>query len=1026
MPVQESRSDATEIRESGATSSTARKSSTLDQLSADRARALQQALESSIRGEIRFDLVSRGIYSTDASVYQIIPAGVVIPRSREDVIQVVKIASEYGVSITARGGGTSQAGQAVGEGLQLDCSKYLNRIIDLDVERREVSVEPGIVLDELNRSLEGHGLQLPLDLSTSSRATVGGAIANNSAGTRSVVYGKTIDYVLELTVVLADGSVVQMKPRDVVSLNSKCSQTNLEGQCYRVVRHLAGEHAEEIERRYPKIMRRVGGYNLDDFTSPSQPFNLARMMVGSEGTLGMVVEAKLRLVEVPGARVLCVVQFEELLDALSATPLILEHDPSAVELLDRFILDTTRGKIAYEPLRDFIQGDPGGVLLVEFHGDDTNDLVGRIEQLELDLSGRGIGNHFHRAIDSRAQARIWELRKAGLGLSMSQRGDAKAISFVEDTAVSLENLRDYIERFMALLEKHDTRAGFYAHASVGLLHVRPVVNMKSADGVAKFTRIAQEVADLVLEYGGALSAEHGDGLVRAPFQEQMYGPVLYQAFCQLKSTFDPKGIFNPGKIVRAPPITDNLRFPSQYTTMEPRTGFDFSDFGGIARAAEQCTGVGACRKTLTGTMCPSYMATRDESDVTRGRANALRLALSGRLGADGLAQKDLYPVLDLCLECKACKTECPTGVDMARLKSEFLHQYQLRHGASWRARMLANADTLAVWGSRFAPLSNWVASNFLVRWLNEKLLGLDRRRLPPAFARETFLDWWRRNGEQYGGQEEAPQLAVFADTFTNYHEPQHAQAAVRVAHQLGVRTTVPQRVCCGRPLISKGFLQEARRQAEATTQILKPLAEQGLPILFCEPSCYSAVKDDHAFLVGQSLKEDAKKVAAAAVTFEEWVESVLEPGSSGPQIEAGSRFGAGPEKILVHGHCHQKALVGTEPALSLLCRIPGAEVSEVDSGCCGMAGSFGYEHEHYEVSQAVGARKLFPALEAMAPESVVVASGFSCRHQIRHFAGVDAVSPMELVESSLDSSVHGSLKRKRGVGPQRDVSTSEL
>ena len=970
----------------------------------NRAGALKQALESSIRGEVRFDLVSRGIYSTDASVYQIIPTGVVIPRSREDVIQTVKIADEYGISITARGGGTSQAGQAVGEGLQLDCSKYLNRIIDLDVDRREVSVEPGIVLDELNRSLEGHGLQLPLDLSTSSRATVGGAIANNSAGTRSVVYGKTIDYVLELTVVLADGSVVQMKPHEAGSLEAKCAQADLEGQCYRVIRQLAAEHSEEIERRYPKIMRRVGGYNLDDFASPTQPFNLARMMVGSEGTLGMVVEAKLRLVDLPRSRVLCVVQFDELLDALSATPLILEHDPSAVELLDRFILDTTRGKIAYEPLRDFIQGDPGGVLLVEFHGDSTEALVDRIEQLEDDLRERGIGSHFHRAIDSRAQARIWQLRKAGLGLSMSQRGDAKAISFVEDTAVSLENMREYIERFMALLERHDTRAGFYAHASVGLLHVRPVVNMKSADGVAKFARIAREVADLVLDYGGALSGEHGDGLVRAPFQEKMYGSVLYHAFCQLKSTFDPKGIFNPGKIVRAPPITDNLRFPPHYASTAPKTAYDFSDFGGIARAAEQCTGVGACRKTLSGTMCPSYMATRDESDVTRGRANALRLAISGQLGSDGLAQKDLYPVLDLCLECKACKTECPTGVDMARLKSEFLHQYQLRHGATWRARILANAETLAVWGSRFAPISNWVASSFPVRWLNEKLWGLDHRRLPPTFASETFLDWWGRNAVQYSAGEEDPQLVVFADTFTNYHEPQHAQSAVRVAHHLGIRMTVAPRVCCGRPLISKGFLREARRQAEATTQALAPLAEKGLPILFCEPSCYSAVRDDHPLLVGQSLKQDAKRVSASAVTFEEWAETVLGTGGGEPQIDDSDRFGFGPKQILVHGHCHQKALVGTGPALDLLRRVPGAEVTEVDSGCCGMAGSFGYEREHYEVSRAVGARRLFPAVEAMGPGAVVVASGFSCRHQIRHFAGVEALSPMELVESVLDSS----------------------
>ena len=964
---------------------------------------MKQALESSIQGEVRFDSLSRAIYSTDASVYQIIPTGVLIPRSREDVLQTLRIAHEQGIPITARGGGTSQAGQAVGEGLQLDFSKYLNRVIALDVERREVRVEPGIVLDELNRSLQQHGLQLPLDLSTSSRATVGGAISNNSAGTRSVVYGKTIDYVLELTVALADGSIVQMKELDPVDVDARCAQEDQEGQCYRTVRKLAAEHSLEIDRRYPKILRRVGGYNLDAFV-PDQPFNLAKMMVGAEGTLGLVLEAKMRLVEIPRSKVLCVVQFEELLDALSATPLILEHGPSAVELLDRFILDTTRGKIAYEPLRDFIEGDPEGVLLVEFQGDTTEELVGRIDRLEADLRGRGIGGHFYRAIDARSQARIWQLRKAGLGLSMSQRGDGKAISFVEDTAVAIENLRDYIERFMAILQKYETPAGFYAHASVGLLHVRPVVNMKSADGVAKFERIAQEVADLVLEYGGALSAEHGDGLVRGPFQEQMYGSVLYKAFCQLKSTFDPKGIFNPGKIVHAPPITDHLRFPPDYATTEPETAYDFSDFGGIARAAEQCSGVGACRKTLSATMCPSYMATRDESDVTRGRANALRLALSGQLGADGLAQKDLYPVLDLCLECKACKTECPTGVDMARLKSEFLHQYQLRHGVSLRSHLLANADRLGTWGSRFAPFSNWIARSTPIRWLNEKLLGLDRRRLPPPFARQTFLSWWAANGQRYGGEGKDCQLVIFADTFTNYHEPQHAQATVRIAHRLGFRTTVSARVCCGRPLISKGFLKEARRQAEATTRRLFPLADRGLPILFCEPSCYSAVQDDHPLLVGESLKRKAETVAEAAVTFEEWIASVMQKRESEHQDGGNFLLGSGPAQVLLHGHCHQKALVGTEPARQLLNRIPEAEVQEVDSGCCGMAGSFGYEREHYAISQAVGARRLFPALEAIGTDSVVVASGFSCRHQIRHFTGVEAISPMELIESCLNAS----------------------
>lgn len=948
--------------------------------------ALRAALAAAVEGEVRFDRISQALYSTDASVYQILPLGVVIPKSREDVLRTVRICREQDVSITARGGGTSQAGQAIGAGVQLDFSKYLNRVISLDADARRVRVEPGIVLDELNAFLRPYGLQLPLDISTSDRATIGGMIANNSSGTRSVVYGKTLDYVHSLTAVLSDGSVVELRPLDAKELEAKCSQSDLEGGCYRVVRRLSSDHATEIEVRYPRILRRVGGYNLDEFVPGREPFNLVRLMVGSEGTLALVLDATLRLVTPPKHRAMCVVQFHDLLESLAATPVILRCGPSAVELVDRFILDSTRGKTEFEPLRDFIAGDPAAVLFVEFFGETPEEPVARLAELEQALKAGSLGYHVHRALEMPAQARLWKLRQAALGLSMSEYGDAKAVSFVEDTAVSPDRLRDYIDRFQQILARHDTRAGFYAHASVGLLHVRPIVNLKQADGVAKFASIAEEISDLVLEFGGALSGEHGDGLVRSPFQQKMYGPTLYQAFCELKQTFDPAGLFNPGKIVEAPRLTDHLRFGSRYVTRPIETVFDFSEFGGLSRAAEQCGGVGACRKKLSGTMCPSYMATRDENDSTRGRANALRLAISGQLDPFGWTDPALYGVLDLCLECKACKSECPTGVDMARIKSEFLHQYRLRHGTRLRSRLLANVDHLAIWGSRLAPLSNWMSGSRLFRWLADVMLGLDRRRTPPAFAEKTFLDWWRNEPNRFGSDN--PRVAIFADTFTTYHEPWIPIATVELAAALGWNVMVAPRVCCGRPLISKGFLDAARRHAELTVHVLKPIVEQGLPIVFCEPGCYSAVRDDHPNLLRGELQQDARQVTQACLTFEEWAcqacNATIRPG---------------PERLLLHTHCHQRALVGTGPAMSLFGRVPSCEVTELDAGCCGMAGSFGYEREHYEISQAVGERKLFPAVRAAPPGSTVVASGFSCRHQLAHFTGMTAVHPAVFLHS---------------------------
>jgi FAD/FMN-containing dehydrogenase/Fe-S oxidoreductase len=944
---------------------------------------LRGDLARQITGEVRFDRISRALYSTDASVYQIEPRGVVLPRSREDLIRIVRICAEHGCSLTMRGGGTSQAGQAIGAGVIVDTSKYLNRLLELNVGERWARVEPGIVLDELNAQLKAHGLRFAPDISTASRATIGGMMANNSSGARSVLYGKTIDHVLEQEVILSDGSVVHFRPSSPTELEEKCSGDGLEAECYRVVRRLAQEHAGEIDRRFPKVLRRVGGYNLDEFVTPERPFNLSKLMVGSEGTLGVVLEAKINLIALPAAKAVLAIQFADLLEALEATPLILRHRPSAIEVMDKFILDHTRQSGQLDALRkSFIEGEPAALLCVEMYGDRPEDLPPRLQAVERELRERGLGYRFHHALDLPGQARIWSLREAALGLSMAMKGDAKSLSFVEDTAVAPEKLRDYIEKFLQLVQGHGTAAGVYAHASVGCLHVRPVVNLKTEEGVRRFEAIANGVADLALEYGGALSGEHGDGLVRSPFMQKMFGPVLYEAFRTIKRTFDPQGIFNPGKIVDAPPLTANLRYGAGYTTPTPVTFFDYSEYGGLGGAVDMCSGLGACRKTLEGTMCPSYMATREEADSTRGRANVLRLAMVGRIGEARLADHGVYDVLDLCLECRACKAECPVGVDMARFKSEFLAEYWSRHGVSRQARVLGHARTVAKWGSYFAPFSNWIMNSGAGRHAGEKWFGIDRRRALPAFARLTLAHVAPASNAH-------SDAVVFNDTFTNYYEPEIGMAVFDLLRAAGLRAGLAWHQCCGRPQISKGLLGEARRLAERNADALFPHAAAGRKIVFCEPSCLSAMREDAPSLLRGEARKKAEAVAAACVLFEEF----------GLTAVRNLRLKPGPAEILLHGHCHQKAMGLLAPAKALLAAIPGATVVDLDAGCCGMAGSFGYDVGHFDVSRAIGERKLLPAVRDKKPGTVVVASGTSCRHQVKDFTGERAVHPAVLLRS---------------------------
>ena len=968
---------------------------------------LENELRDQLEGEVRFDPITRALYSTDASVYQIEPIGVVVPRTSEDIIRTVQIARRHKTSITARGGGTSQAGQAIGAGLQVDTSKYFNRVLEVNVAERWAWVEPGVVLDELNAQLKAHGVRFAPDISTASRACIGGMIANNSSGARSVLYGKTIDHVLELRVVLADGSLAHLKPLQGAELDAACAGQTLEAACYREVRRLGVECADEVASRFPKVLRRVGGYNLDEFSDPAKPFNLAKLIVGSEGTLALVLAAKVNLVPLPKAKAVLTIEFAELLDALEATPLILRHKPSAIEIMDKFILDHTRENPALETLkRSIMDTDAAAMLCVELYGDRAEDLPPRLDGIEQELAASGLRCTWKRAITMPDQARIWSMREASLGLSMAMKGDAKSLSFVEDTAVAPEKLRDYIDRFLKIIRGHGTVAGIYAHASVGCLHVRPVVDLKTEEGVRKFEAIANDISDLVLEFGGALSGEHGDGLVRGPFIEKMFGPALYNAFRTVKHTFDPEGLFNPGKIVDSPPMTRNLRYGAGYQSATPTTYFDYSEYGGFAGAVEMCSGVGACRKTLEGTMCPSYMATREEKHSTRGRANTLRLVMAGRIGESGLGDHGVHDVLDLCLECRACKAECPVGVDVARFKSEFLADYWRRHGTPLSARAIGGIHALSVWGSRFAPISNAIAGSSIGRWLNEKLLDVDRRRTPPAFVRDTFAKQFARrhhvgsvrlqpDGPPKGGHCRGGSVILFNDTFTNFNRPEIGVAAADVLEASGIGVTLVPHGCCGRPMISKGLLDDARELARHNAHALYDAASRGERILFLEPSCLSAVREDAPALLRGEEARKARVVADACELFEDHLEQACAAGTARLNVKAG------PRTVLLHGHCHQKAMGMLPPTRALLSRIPSCTVVDLDAGCCGMAGSFGYSVDHYDVSKQIGERKLLPAARAMDANSVLVAPGTSCREQVAHFTGVQALHPAQLLRDLL-------------------------
>jgi FAD/FMN-containing dehydrogenase/Fe-S oxidoreductase len=952
--------------------------------------SLARYLRRHIEGEVRFDATSRKLYSTDASIYQIEPLGVVIPRTVADVLATVQVAAETGTPITARGGGTSLSGQSIGPGIVLDCSKYLNRILEIDPVTRTARIEPGVVLDQLNRAAAAHGLQFGPEVATASRANLGGMIGNNSAGSRSIVYGKTIDHVRALGVVLANGSQAEFTALPAAEWERRAEVPSVEGKLYAGMRRIAAENAEEIRQRFPRILRRVSGYNLDIFARPpgDSPTGLHQLVVGSEGTLAVVTHAELNLIPRPRHRGLLVPQFVSLAAAMDALAACLEFQPSAVELLDQMLLDLARGNLSLRDTLAPIADRPAAVLMVEFSGDDAHEVTDRLEHLQRRLREVNGVEAVVAASEPALRDSLWNLRSAAMPLLYGMPGDRKPVTFVEDTAVAPARLPEFVGRFREILRQHGTDGAFYGHASVGCLHIRPVLNLKDREDVARMRRIMEDVTDLVLEFGGSLSGEHGDGLVRSEWNRKMFGPRVYEAFRQVKQLFDPDGILNPGKVVNAPAMTENLRYGPGYEPRPVATVFDYSKQEGFIPSIELCNGSGVCRKLKGGTMCPSYRATRDEKDTTRGRANALRLALSGAQPLRDLRSRWVHDVFDLCLMCKGCKSECPSNVDVAKLKAEFLHIYYQGHARPPGHWLMAHVHRFNRWGSLVAPALNWLQDSLLVRWLMDRCAGIDRRRGLPHLHRDHFRRWFSRK-KQPGA--DATRVLLLDDCFTTYQEPQIGQAAVRVLHAAGCRVELAGLTCCGRAMISKGFLREARALIAEQAGPLARRLKDGQPLLGLEPSCLLTLADEWPELVPGP---QTRRVAAAAELAEAWLARQVASGQNPV------RFLPREGKCLLHGHCHQKALRGMGGSTAALRLVPGLDVQVLDTGCCGMAGSFGYEKEHYDVSVAIANLDLLPAL-AQAPEATVVATGTSCRHQVKDLAGRRGLHPLEVLAEQL-------------------------
>ena len=1037
---------------------------------------LAERLRRETRCDVLFDAGSRGRYSTDASIYQIMPVGVAIPKTDADALSAVAIAADLGVPILPRGAGSSQCGQTVGAALVIDCSRHLNNLLGVDVENATAIVEPGIVLDHLNAKLKKHGLWFPVDVSTSAQATLGGMAGNNSCGSRSIRYGNMVHNVAGIDAVLADGTQIAFGP---VVLDDRGGMRDMGGGLHpggdangidsgvggprwqslaRDIHAIARREADEIRAVWPKLLRRVGGYNLDLFDpqdprrydQPAGTANFAHLLVGSEGTLAFTRRLHLKLSPLPSQRVLGVVNFPTFYASMQAPEHIVALDPVAVELVDRTMIDLARANPAFRPVIDAalkaVDGrEPEAILLVEFAGDDRSALLAQLKRLSDLMGDRGLPGSVVEIVDVNAQKALWDVRKAGLNIMMSMKGDGKPVSFIEDCAVPLEHLAEYTRRLTEVFARHGTKGTWYAHASVGTLHVRPILNMREPDGAIKMRAIAEEAAAFVREYKGAYSGEHGDGLVRSEWIAPFFGPRITTAFEEIKALFDPRSLMNPGKIVKPSRQTDRslYRFAPGYRVIPLTPALDWSNWNvhndpetealtapgsggdpaeGFGKAVEMCNNNGHCRKFDAGTMCPSYRATGDEQHVTRGRANTLRLALSGQLGPDALTSQHVHDALALCVSCKGCKRECPTGVDMARMKIEVEHQRARRFGVSRRDRLIAELPhTLASPLKRalFGMLSRMRNGSGFLAGIGERWLGMTSRRAMPVPAAHSFHDAHSMptlasipanatlpgataSSDASFATSAAPanaarEVVLFVDTFTNHFEPDNAIAAQRVLEAAGyvvyVATSRGERPpCCGRTFLAAGLVDEARAEATRTLALFKPAIDRKLPVVGLEPSCLFTFRDE---FLAQHLGDDAKTLASLAMTFEEFIARESAAGRFALQLQ--SR----PGKALLHGHCHQKAFDAVTPIVRVLKLVPDLTVELVESSCCGMAGSFGYEAEHMDVSMKMGELSLLPAVRNAASDTVIIADGTSCRQQIQDGAGRTALHVARVLEQAL-------------------------
>ena len=953
-----------------------------DGIAASTAGTLQDELQRRISGEVRFDAVSRMLYSTDASNYQVEPIGVVIPASREDVLATIELAAQHGVPLLPRGGGSSLAGQTVGAALVIDFSKVLNRIIDIDAEAKTVSVEPGINIDAMNRQLRPTGLMFGPDPASANRATAGGVVGNNSTGSHSILYGMTGDNVRSLQAATIDGAVLDLGPMAPSAMAGLASVDDAKGRLFGQLLAFRQRYGGLVARDFPPHWRRATGYSLDELLKPDAEFNPARLLVSSEGTLATLLGITFDLVPRPTKTGLVVLQFDELVASMAATPAILETGPSAVELMGRMLINLTRSQPGFARQISMIEGDPAAVLFVEYYGESDADLEQKTDRLKAHLLARGVRTAAEPLVmlDPKRQEDLWSVRKAGLGLLMSVRGDHKPIPVIEDVSVPVDHLATYVGAIEELVAAHGTSAAYYAHASAGCLHIRPMIDLKTASGVQSMVDMAHAATALASRFGGVMSGEHGDGLQRSELNERIFGPELYAAMQEFKRLWDPLGLMNPGKKVNAPPMTENLRFGPSYRAREPRTYLDFRAEGGFARAVEMCNGAAVCRKLKAGTMCPSYMATKDEKDSTRGRANALRDALAGNmLDRSDLASPEVYDVLDLCLSCKACKTECPSSVDMAKLKTEFLAHYHAAHGTPLRARVFGHIHDLSRLASPVAPFINLGMRLGLDKPV-KKVLGVAPERSLSPFASRTFTDRWHTHQKRLAAipRQTRGKAVYFHDTFAEYNYPRIGVAAVKLLEAAGFEVVVEERrACCGRPMLSKGLVEEARSLARRNVDVLAPYAHAGVPIIGTEPSCILTLRDEYRDLLPDD--PDVAAIARESYMIDEFMAKLDQAGDLGIVW----KDDAGPD-VLFHGHCHQKTLIGVGPSLAMLARA-GCAAKESGAGCCGMAGSFGYEAEHYEVSRRIGEDRLFPAIAATTIETVVSVAGVSCRQQIEHF-----------------------------------------